>query len=160
MQNLTIYLSALIDKVKAIEPISRKLIRLGKLYLSVLSKSTEHLDINRYYYVLTLIYSHDGELTQNDLAKKLDKDKSSLVSIINLLTAKELVYRETNPADRREHLLRVTDKGKHAASQIARAFEALNKHMVKDISKEDMRIFNNVLVKMQDNLNPSFNALK
>src|SRR4051794_7949178 len=98
--------------MKLVEPIYRKLIRLGKLYLSELSTVTEHLDINQYYYVLTLICYHDGKLTQTALADMLGKDKSAMVAIIDSLSAKGFVFREINPADRREHLLRVTEKAK------------------------------------------------
>ncbi|HEY9195759.1 MAG TPA: MarR family transcriptional regulator, partial [Mucilaginibacter sp.] len=104
-----------------VEPISRKLIRLGKMYLNVLARYTEHLDVQRYHFILSLIYYHDGQLTQNALAQILDKDKSAMVSIINQLTAKGFVYRESNPADRREHLLRVTEKAKVAVPRIIEA---------------------------------------
>jgi MarR family transcriptional regulator, transcriptional regulator for hemolysin len=132
---------------------SRKLIRLGKLYLAELSKVTEHLDINQYYYVLTLICYHDGKLTQTALADMLGKDKSALVSIIDNLSEKGFVYREVNPADRREHLLKVTEKAKTAVPEIVNAFESMNKNMTENISEEDMLVFYNVLFTMQQNLN-------
>ncbi len=135
-----------------IEPISRKLIRLGKLYLSELSKSICHLDINRYYYVLTLICHHDGKLTQKALAEILGKDKSSMVLIIDTLSEKGFVYREINPADRREHLLRATEKAKEAVPEILHAFENMNNHITEDIAEADLLIFYEVLFKMQQNL--------
>ncbi|HTE01743.1 MAG TPA: MarR family transcriptional regulator [Mucilaginibacter sp.] len=141
------------DKVKLVEPISRKLIRLGKLYLSELAKNIDHLDINRYYYVLTLICYHDGVLTQKALGEMLGKDKSSMVSIIDTLSEEGFVYREINPADRREHLLKVTEKAKKAVPEIVQAFEQMNKSITGDISEDEMLIFNSVLYKMQENLN-------
>ena len=139
--------------MKLVEPIYRKLIRLGKLYLSELSTVTEHLDINQYYYVLTLICYHDGKLTQTALADMLGKDKSSMVAIIDSLSAKGFVFREINPADRREHLLRVTEKAKKAVPEIVESFEKMNGFMTENISEDDMAIFYNVLLKMQQNLN-------
>jgi MarR family transcriptional regulator for hemolysin len=94
------------------EPISRKLLGTGKLYLNVLVKNMQHLDINRYHYVLASIYLRDGLLTQKELALLLGKDKSAVVSIIDMLTEKGYVYRQINPADRREHLLKCTEKQK------------------------------------------------
>jgi len=138
--------------MKLVEPIYRKLIRLGKLYLSELSTVTEHLDINQYYYVLTLICYHDGKLTQTALADMLGKDKSSMVAIIDSLSAKGFVFREINPADRREHLLRVTEKAKNAVPEIVDSFEKMNNYMTDNISQDDMAVFYNVLLKMQQNL--------
>jgi MarR family transcriptional regulator, transcriptional regulator for hemolysin len=139
--------------VKLIEPISRKLIRLGKLYLSELSKVTDHLEINQYYYVLTLICYHDGKLTQTALADMLGKDKSAMVAIIDSLSEKGFVFREVNPADRREYLLNVTEKAKKAVPQIINAFENMNKTMTENISEDDMAVFYNVIMRMQQNLN-------
>ncbi|WP_184544165.1 MarR family winged helix-turn-helix transcriptional regulator [Mucilaginibacter sp. FT3.2] len=140
--------------MQIIEPISRKLIRLGKLYLNVLTRHTAHLDVTRYHFILSLIYHHDGLLTQNALAQILDKDKSAMVSILNTLTAKGFVYRECNPNDRREHLLRVTDKAKLAVPQIAAAFENINTDISKGISAHEMKIFESVLQRMQKNIKP------
>jgi MarR family transcriptional regulator for hemolysin len=140
--------------MKLVEPISRKLIRIGKLYLNVLARHTAHLDVTRYHFILSLIYNHDGQLTQNALAQILDKDKSAMVSIINMLTAKGFVYRETNPIDRREHLLRVTEKAKLAVPQIMATFEHINSDITKGISAHEMKIFESVLQKMQTNIKP------
>lgn len=140
--------------VKLIEPISRKLNNLGRAYLSLLAKQVESLGISRYYYALTYICHHDGKLTQKALASELGKDKSIIVTIIDTLSEQGFVYREINPADRREHLLRVTEKAKKAVPKITEAFETLNKSITEHISDEEMKIFNTVLTKMGTNIKP------
>jgi MarR family transcriptional regulator for hemolysin len=136
------------------EPISRKLIHLGKVYLNVLSKRVDHLGINRYWYILSLIHASNGKLTQKALAEKLGKDKSAMVNIIDFLTEKGYVYREVNPADRRQHLLKVTPKAGNAVPEIIAAFEAINKTVTTGISAAEMEIFNRVLLMMEENLKP------
>jgi MarR family transcriptional regulator for hemolysin len=136
------------------EPISRKLIHLGKVYLNVLSKRVDHLGINRYWYILSLIHANNGLLTQKELANRLGKDKSAIVNIIDFLTEKGYVYREVNPTDRRQHLLRVTEKAGNAVPEIVAAFEAINNTVTTDVSLAEMEIFNRVLLKMEENLKP------
>lgn len=136
------------------EPISRKLIHLGKVYLNVLSGRVQHLGVNRYWYILSLIHANNGKLTQKALAQMLGKDKSALVSIIDSLTEKGYVYREVNPADRREHLLKVTTKASKAVPEIVAAFEAINKTVATDLSLAEIETFNRVLLKMEENLKP------
>lgn len=136
------------------EPISRKLIHLGKVYLNVLSKRVDHLGIKRYWYVLSIIHANNGKLTQKALAHRLGKDKSAMVSIIDFLTERGYVYREVNPADRREHLLKVTEKASNAVPEIIAAFDAINNTVAIDISLAEMEIFNRVLQKMEHNLKP------
>jgi len=140
--------------VELIEPISRKLNSLGRAYLSLLAKQVEGLGISRYYYALTYICYHDGKLTQKALANELGKDKSIIVNIIDTLSEQGFVYREVNPADRREHFLRVTEKAKKAVPKLIDAFETLNKSITENISDEEMEIFNTVLTKMGTNIKP------
>ena len=139
-------------EVKLIEPISRKLNHLGRAYLSQLAKQVEPLGISRYYYALTYICYNDGRLTQKALASELGKDKSLIVNVIDTLTEQGFVYREVNPADRREHLLKVTEKGKKTVPKLVEAFEILNKNITEDISDEELKIFNIVLKKMEKNM--------
>jgi MarR family transcriptional regulator for hemolysin len=140
--------------MKLAEPISRKLMLLGKACLGVLNKRLNNLDINRNYYVLASIYFNDGPLTQKALAKILGKDKSSMVNIIDELTATGYAYRETNPADRREHLIKLTQKAIDAVPQITQSFDFLNTTITKNISAADMKVFNSVLQKMENNIKP------
>lgn len=139
-------------EVKLIEPISRKLNVLGRGYLAALDKHMEHLEINRYYYPLTVMCYYDGQLTQKALAEKLGKDKSIIVKIIDTLVDKGFVYRQVNPEDRRQHLLGVTEKAKKAFPHIVRTFERMNKSASKNISAHDMEVFETVLNKMKENL--------
>ncbi|MDN5286797.1 MAG: MarR family transcriptional regulator [Mucilaginibacter sp.] len=84
----------------------------------------------------------------------LGKDKSAMVSIINLLSAKGFVYRENNPNDRREQLIKVTEKAKQAVPHIIETFKNINADITKGISETDMKIFENVLLRMQNNIKP------
>lgn len=136
------------------EPISRRLNYLGRICLSVLSKRITHLDINRYYYPLTIIYLHNGKLSQNALAQLLGKDKSAMVNIIDLLTEKGYVTRTVNPNDRREHLISTTKKAEQDVPQIMSAFAEMNNDLTKGITTEEMNTFYNVLQKMKDNITP------
>ena len=97
---------------------------------------------------------NNGKLSQQALAELLDKDKSAIVSIIDILTEKGYVTREVNPDDRREHLISVTEKAQHEVPQIIMAFENLNKDITKDISAEEMQTFYKVLNQMRSNIQP------
>jgi len=51
--------------------------------------------------------------------------------------------------------LKVTAKGKKAVPKLVEAFEALNKNITEDISDEELKIFNIVLKKMENNIKSS-----
>ncbi|WP_214072253.1 MarR family transcriptional regulator [Mucilaginibacter sp. dw_454] len=139
-------------KTKLVEPVSRKLNVLGQDYLAALNDHLAMFDIDRHFYPLTLIHRNDGQLTQKALAEILGKDKSLIVKIIDRLSEKGFVYRTVNPEDRREHFLSATDKAREVVPHIIKTFEHMNQSASKGISAHDMEIFENVLLKMRDNL--------
>lgn len=122
--------------------------------MNVLSKRIKHLDINRYYYPLTLIYLNSGKLSQKALAEMLDKDKSAIVTIIDVLSETGYVQRVVNPDDRREHLITTTAKADKDVPQIIAAFQELNKDMTKGITPQEMEIFLKVVQQMKMNMQP------
>ena len=134
------------------EPISRTLLQVAKVYLGAFSKRVEDLDINRYHFILLLIAENEGQLTQKKLAEITGKDKSSMVNIIDTLTDKGYVYREVNPEDRRQQLIKITDKAKKDIPAIKESFSLLNNKAAEGISKENLDIFNDVLHQMTLNL--------
>ena len=59
-----------------------------------------------------------------------------------------------NPNDRREHLLRVTEKAKLVVPQIIKTFETINAGITRGIPAADMIVFESVLQQMQNNIKP------
>ena len=94
------------------KPLSYSLIFLTKKYLSALSKETNTLSIDRYFYVLILIDNHDENLSQKILAHLLQIDKSYMVTILNYLEDNGYILRQKNANDRREQLIKLTSKAK------------------------------------------------
>ena len=62
------------------------------------------------YYILKLLWEKDKRPFK-DLADELMCTRATITGIIDTLENKGLVYRETNPADRRSLLASLTDKG-------------------------------------------------
>lgn len=136
------------------EPISRRLLQLAKTYLSAFSKRTEHLDLNRYHYMLVMIAENQGGLTQKKIAEISGKDKSHIVSIIDALAEKGYVYREVNPDDRRQQLIKITPKAEKELPAIRESFNLLNAKATEGISADKLAVFNEVLQHMMNNLKP------
>jgi DNA-binding MarR family transcriptional regulator len=95
-----------------IQPLGRMLSVLGKGYLHLLRARLKHLDIDRNYYALVLIAIQDGDITQQELAIKLDTDKVSIVRVVDYLSEKGYINRTRKADDRRKHSLKLTDKAK------------------------------------------------
>lgn len=135
-----------------LEPLANPFIAVSKKYLSALSKMVAQLSIDRYHYVLILIDSHDENLTQKALAEILHIDKSYMVTILDYLEERGYVMREKNPQDRREQLIRLTQKAESSIPIIREAIKELNEVAFQNICESKKQIFNEVLTNIQFNL--------
>lgn len=95
----------------------------------------------------------EGVLTQQQIADYLLKDKNSVVKLVDGLEDRNLVRRVSNPKDRRQNLIEVTEYAMKIKDKVTKvAMEAVDK-IINGITKEDMQIFIRVLSKMAENMN-------
>lgn len=122
--------------------------------MSVFNGMVGDLQLDRYQYTLVLIQQHEERLSQKALSDILRIDKSYMVTIIDYLSDKGYVKREKNPNDRREQLIKLTDKARVDLNHIKNVFDELNKKSLQNIKEEDIDTFNRVLKTIETNLNP------
>ncbi len=124
---------------------------LSKLYYSVLSKSLESLDVDRYYSILSFLSENNG-CNQQCICNNLAIDKTAMVKVIDHLIKLGFVDRNVNPDDRREHFIVLTKKGLKQTEEIVKSFRALDAEIFSTISKEDEDTFNKVLCQLSTRL--------
>ena len=134
------------------QPLALSLISVTKKYLSIFSQQTGGLDIDRYQYVLVLINRHKEQLTQKALSELLEVDKSFMVSIINYLSSKGYVIRETNPNDKRQQVIKLTEKARVAIPKIEAVIARLNEKSMENLSESQIKTFSDVLEQISCNL--------
>lgn len=91
------------------------------------------------------------KINQQDIAKKVFKDNSSVTRIIELLVRSEYLKREINPEDRRKSNLVVTDDGKSIIQKVQDLVLENRKKALDTVSTEDMEIMNLVFKKIIKN---------
>ena len=95
----------------------------------------------------------EGVLTQQQIADYLLKDKNSVVKLVDGLEDRNLVRRASNPKDRRQNLIEVTEYAMGIKDKVTKvAMDAVDK-IINGITKDDMLIFIRVLSKMAENMN-------
>jgi DNA-binding MarR family transcriptional regulator len=87
----------------------------------------------------------DGPLTVAQLQAATGQRASTLTGILDRMERQGLVARGANPADRRSFLIALTKPGKKAAARVERAFAALERQALGDVSKRSVRGFYEVL---------------
>lgn len=131
--------------------VGTKALILSKLYYSVLSKSLESIDIERYYSILFFLNENNG-CNQQCICNNLAIDKTAMVKVIDYLIKVGFVDRNVNPDDRREHFIVLTKKGLKQTAEIVKAFEDIDKEIFSSIPKEEQLIFNKVLCQLSSKL--------
>ncbi len=97
----------------------------------------------------------EGVLTQQQIADITMRDKNSIVKLIDGLESRKLVQRVSNPSDRRQNLIKVTQYSKKIREKVeALAYESA-REIMGDISKDDLKVFVKVLSRMEKNMDPA-----
>jgi len=131
--------------------VGTKALILSKLYYSVLSKSLENLDVERYYSILFFLNEHNG-CNQQCICNNLAIDKTAMVKVIDHLIKVGFVDRNVNPEDRREHFIVLTKKGQKQTAEIVKAFNEIDKEIFSVVSKEEQAVFNKVICQLSSKL--------
>ena len=101
--------------------------------------------------ILRVIWSAD-DVTAQDITQVLKRDKGQIARVIEDLTAQDLVRRETNPADRRSKLLRLSEKGEEIFRTVEKVEEGFASALIKGIDRTDLGTFYKVADAITENI--------
>ncbi len=91
--------------------ISQKMQKIGRLGIAYAKERVKDPELSTVQYkVCVTVYNNPG-LSQDSVSRDLGMDKSSIAKLISKLMSIDVIYRNTNPKDRREYKLFLTEKG-------------------------------------------------
>ena len=93
-----------------------------------------------------------GEMTQQQLADQLQKDKNSVTQLVDALERKGFVERRRNPADRRSNTLVLTEKAEHLKMEAKRKGILIMDRMLDSVTEDEQRTLLEILRKLNDNM--------
>lgn len=125
---------------------------LSKAYVGALFKRLEASAVDRYYMVLQVIHQADRPFTQQTLGDFLNVDKVSMVRIMDHLVEKKLVERVSNPTDRREKFVVLTEKGKKSIKEIGEGVAEVNAKALAGFSHKEIDQLYAMLERLNENL--------
>ncbi|MEL6357398.1 MAG: MarR family transcriptional regulator [Bacteroidota bacterium] len=101
--------------------------------------------------ILADLYIKDGQ-RQQDLAISSIKDKGTIARGLNALEKEEFVVRETNPSDRRNKLIFLTDKALRFEKYFNPILIRVMQEAARDIAPKDLAVCTEVLQRIYQNL--------
>ena len=96
------------------------------------------------------ICHHPGR-SQDELARTLCLNKSTVTRTLGVLEERGYVRRELNPQDKRQTLVYPTERMQALLPKIKSIAAEWNELLTEGISEEETEIFNSVLQRMEDN---------
>jgi MarR family transcriptional regulator, organic hydroperoxide resistance regulator len=100
--------------------------------------------------ILSALFEYSS-LTMKELAKEINKDKSTVTALVNKLLNLGYIERTRDLTDSRIVYITLTEKGKNLKSDFKEISDKLIERVYKDISKNDQEVVINILTKIEKN---------
>ena len=95
---------------------------------------------------------NEGEMTQQQLANQLKKDKNSVTMLVDAIESKGLVVRRQNTLDRRSNTVVLTEKALELKEMAKQKGISILDGMLEGISEEELHSFLNTLRLLNQNM--------
>jgi DNA-binding MarR family transcriptional regulator len=92
------------------------------------------------------------EMKQIQLATMMNLKPSTVTRLLDRMENHELSKRYTNPDNKREIIITLTEKGNKTIETLLPHGDKFNNDLVKDIPSEELAIFQKVMDKMLENI--------
>ena len=103
-------------------------------------------------FMLIDILWNQGEMTQQQLADQLQKDKNSVTKLVDAIEKKGFVVRKQNPHDRRANTLVLTEKANELKPGAKQKGISILDQILEGISEDELRAFLSTLRKLNSNM--------
>jgi DNA-binding MarR family transcriptional regulator len=100
--------------------------------------------------ILNVLYTEPG-LIQSEIAMRTYKDKTNVTRILDVLSKKGYVVRESHGNDRRSSCVYLTDAGKVLFRDLIPCVNGINGQFRKGISDDELKILTNILERICKN---------
>lgn len=124
-----------------------------KMDVAVISSIDDNLTVSQAY-VIDFIYNEgkNKEIFQKDLEKEFDLKRSSISLMLNNMEKSELIERVLVAEDARLKKIILTKKSMKLYEKISEAIDSIENKLSKDITPEEIEVFQTVLDKIRNSL--------
>jgi DNA-binding MarR family transcriptional regulator len=96
-----------------------------------------------------MLLGKSGSMGQKALAGALEVDPSVLVGVLNCLETSGLVERRRDPADRRRHIVAITEEGRSLLAKAQEAVTVVEQGLFADLTPEEVTALRGLLAKVR-----------
>lgn len=143
----------MVNKSEEYAIILRKISCLFRSTGSFMKKELESYNIGKgqFHFFMYLLKNGDG-ISQEKLSEELNIDKGTTARALNILINNNYVIKKVDKKDHRINRIYLTDKARKIEKEIEKLNIKWEEIITYGISEEELKVFENVLDKMLDNL--------
>ena len=123
----------------------------SKVLAERLEKRLAPWDITRVQWIALYYIGFNEAITQKQLADRMALKEPTVVRLLDRMEKEGFVVREGSESDKRVKNINLTDKGSTLNYELREVAEQFKNDAIKDISDEDLSVFNSVLARMIEN---------
>jgi DNA-binding MarR family transcriptional regulator len=109
--------------------------------------SEDRLGMRMKEFVMLAHLREHSPIPQQELGEMLCIDANNLVLLLNELESREFAYRRRDPADRRRHLVEITDGGLDALAKAEHGIESVEDAVLASLSSRERTDLQGLLTK-------------
>ncbi|MEU4623426.1 MarR family winged helix-turn-helix transcriptional regulator [Actinoplanes sp. NPDC023801] len=123
---------------------------LGRTLLAIEAPILQANGLAMWAYAVLLHLGEQPVRTQNALADGIGADRTRIIKILDDLTARGLIRRWPDPADRRVRLLAITDEGRRLRDATRTAIQAAEEELLARLTPPEREAFLSALRKLSE----------
>ncbi len=124
-----------------------------RLHRMAIEAQIEKLGIHRsQHFILMQLSREDGEVSQSEIAKKLDVSPAAVTVTLKKLEKSGLIERRTAEEDARTKIITLTDAGRKTVEKTHRLFLEVDEQMCGGMTDAELEALCGYLSKMTENL--------
>jgi DNA-binding MarR family transcriptional regulator len=116
-------------------------VRLGRALIAMEEPILAAHDVSMWGYIVLTALRAEPTRTQAALARAIGADKTRLIAVLDSLQDRGLIARAPDPADRRVHLLDLTDAGRDTQAAIRADIRAAENRLLAPLPAADREAF-------------------
>ena len=103
------------------------------------------------FMLIDLLWNH-GQMSQQELADRMQKDKNSVTQLVDAIERKGFVVRQQNAKDRRSNTIVLTEKAIQLRDEAKQKGISILDEMLEGINEDELRSFLTTLHKLNENM--------
>lgn len=122
-----------------------------KQYIAAMLKMQDVPLTPEQFLLIDLLWNQ-GEMSQQQLADKMQKDKNSVTKLVDAIERKGFVIRKQNSSDRRSNTIVLTEKAELLKNEAKQKGILILDNMLEGITEEELRSLLGILHKLNSNM--------